>query len=63
MVGDECMEMVRDGAELQSAPDDPSLRRALTDQCRVVAEKVSETQLSVLALPVTLYEAARHCLV
>ena len=40
MVGDECMEMVRDGAELQSAPDDQSLRRALTDQCRVVAEKV-----------------------
>ena len=40
VVGDVCMEMVRDGAEVQAAPDDQMLKRSLAEQARVVAEKV-----------------------
>lgn len=40
VVGDVCMEMVRDGAEVQAAPDDQMLKRSLAEQARVVTEKV-----------------------
>ena len=40
VVGNVCMEMVRDGAEVQAVPDDQMLKQSLAEQARVVTEKV-----------------------
>lgn len=40
-LGDACIQLVKDGAVLQGAPDDKTARRDLNRQTKVVSEKVS----------------------
>ena len=43
--GDVCISLVKAGSAVSGSPDDQSLKRALMDQARIVAEKVSCTLL------------------
>lgn len=40
-LGDACIQLVKDGAVIQGAPDDKTARRDLNRQTKVVSEKVS----------------------
>lgn len=39
-VGEVCEQLIRDGAIVQGAPDDKIMKHALSDQARIVTEKV-----------------------
>ena len=41
--GDVCISLVKAGSAVSGSPDDQSLKRALMDQARIVAEKVCYT--------------------
>ena len=42
--GDVCISLVKAGSAVSGSPEDQSLKRALMDQARIVAEKVSHLQ-------------------
>ena len=41
-LGDASIQLARDGAIVQSAPDDKVMKRSLMDQARIVTEKVMD---------------------
>ena len=40
-IGEATIQLIKDGADVQGAPDQGYLKRALADQARIVTEKVS----------------------
>ena len=62
-LGDACIQLVKDGAVIQGAPDDKTARRDLNRQTKVVSEKVSLLlkNITMQLLPCILYRLLMFC--
>ena len=47
VLGDSCVQLVRDGAIVQGAPGDKIMKRSLIDQARICSEKVIRITMSL----------------